>query len=356
MSVPALARLSRGSVRNVDFAALHEAFLVSAVVTILIIRTDLWLTHYPQLGGHGLHIAHLLWGGLLMVISIGTLLTFVGRGIRHTAAVVGGIGFGFFLDELGKFITADNDYFFRPALALIYVIFVALFLFTRMLAGHHRFEPREYLANALELVAESVRRPLDAYERRRALELLDRADPADPLVAETRRIVSRLPEGPPARIGLLTRVTAPLRDGCAEIAERRAWPTVLIVAFLAWAILSLVQVWVLVLGFGLHLGHAQPGFRSDSLGDLHAVNVISLVSSVVSLVFVAVGVERLRRGDRLGAYRTFERALLVAIFVTRVFSFVESQLHAVFGLGIDLALLIALRSLTARQREADGRP
>ncbi len=38
----------------------------------------------PELGGHGLHIAHLLWGG-------------------------------FFIDELGKFITQDNDYFFKPA-------------------------------------------------------------------------------------------------------------------------------------------------------------------------------------------------------------------------------------------------
>src|SRR5438105_3470241 len=28
------------------------------------------LSGYPQVGGHGLHIAHMLWGGLLMVLAI----------------------------------------------------------------------------------------------------------------------------------------------------------------------------------------------------------------------------------------------------------------------------------------------
>src|SRR5262249_12057388 len=162
-----------------------------------------------------------------MVLAIGTLLTFMGRGVRHTAAVVGGIGFGFFIDELGKFVTADNDYFFRPALALIYVIFIVLFLATRTLAAHHRFDPREYLATAIELVAESVRRPLDAYERRRALELLDRADQSDPLVRETREIVSRMPEGPPPQVSAFTRIAAPVRGACASVADRRWWPAAL---------------------------------------------------------------------------------------------------------------------------------
>jgi len=51
-------------------------------------------------------------------------------------------------------------------------------------------------------------------------------------------------------------------------------------------------------------------------------------------------------------YRDFDRALLVAIFVTQVFAFVESEFGAVFGLGIDLFLLVGLRSVRAR----DGAP
>jgi hypothetical protein len=68
----------------------------------------------------------------------------------------------------------------------------------------------------------------------------------------------------------------------------------------------------------------------------------SLASSFRSALLVGRGVLERRRAD---AYASFERALLVAIFVTQVFAFVESQFGAVFGLGVDLLLLVALRSL-----------
>ena len=46
---------------------LLENFLVSAVASVLLIRLFLSLTDYPQIGGPGLHLAHMLWGGLLNV-------------------------------------------------------------------------------------------------------------------------------------------------------------------------------------------------------------------------------------------------------------------------------------------------
>jgi len=176
-SPPALAAFVRAP-RNADFGELQETFLISAVTTILVIRTQLWLTNYPQLGGHGLHIAHLLWGGLFMVVAIGILLTFLGRVARRTAAVVGGIGFGFFIDELGKFITADNNYFFTPAPALIYLIFIGLFLLTRALQRRRGLSSAERVANAIALVGEAAGQRFDSSDRRRALALLDGADPA----------------------------------------------------------------------------------------------------------------------------------------------------------------------------------
>ena len=154
---PAALNLTRRAPRNMDFGQLQETFLVVAVTTILVIRTQLWLTNYPQLGGHGLHIAHLLWGGMFMVIAIGILVTFLGRSPRRVAAIVGGVGFGFFIDELGKFITADNNYFFKPAAALIYLIFIGLFLLTRAFQRERGLSSAERLSNAIDLAAR--RRP-----------------------------------------------------------------------------------------------------------------------------------------------------------------------------------------------------
>src|SRR5436189_2503609 len=109
----------RHLVRAAD-ADLLDTFLVSAVATVVIIRIFLEATGYPQLGGGGLHVAHVLWGGFGMLVAMVLLLGFVAASTRHVAAVVGGAGFGAFVDEIGKFVTSDNDYFFRPTAALLY--------------------------------------------------------------------------------------------------------------------------------------------------------------------------------------------------------------------------------------------
>jgi len=190
---------------------LHETLLMTGVATILVIRTQLWLTNYPQLGGRGLHIAHLLWGGLFMLVAIGLLLTYLGRRVRRVAAVVGGVGFGFFIDELGKFITEDNNYFYRPAAALIYLIFIGLFLITRSMQRRERLGPRDDLANAVDLLGDAARDDLDRDGRREALALLRRADPADPLVAPLRSVFEGLAARPVATPGAGARAVAATR-------------------------------------------------------------------------------------------------------------------------------------------------
>jgi hypothetical protein len=340
--------------RNVEFGELQETFLVSAVTTILVIRTQLWLTNYPQLGGHGLHIAHLLWGGMFMAIAIGILITFLGRSPRGTAAIVGGVGFGFFVDELGKFITADNNYFFKPAAALIYLIFVGLFLLTRAMQRQPGLTSAERLANAIDLVGEAARRRFDERDRQRALALLAGADPTDPLVASIRRIVEEL-DAPPPRRPCVISWAADLRASCVRVVQRGWFRAAVGWIFAAWAVLSALAVFELVLPLGLHVCGAMPGYRSDAVGDLSVVNIASLISSLVSVALVAVGVRRLRKGDRLDAYRVLERAVFVSVFVTRVFAFVESQFAAVFGLAVDLLLLIIIRTMASQDRRS-GEP
>jgi hypothetical protein len=115
--------LQNSFIRNIDAGDLLEDFLIASVSSVLFIRFYLFLAHYPQLGGRSFHIAHLLFGGFFMLFAIILLLAYLNRPILQISAVLGGIGFGTFIDELGKFITQDNNYFYQPTPALIYIIF-----------------------------------------------------------------------------------------------------------------------------------------------------------------------------------------------------------------------------------------
>src|SRR2546425_5953960 len=115
-------------IRNLDAGKMLETFLVSAVAAFLGVRFFLGLTGYPRLGGGGLHIAHMLWGGTLIVAAVLPLLSYPGQRIRRAAAVVAGLGLGPFIRVLGKFLTSHNNYFFPPTLALVYLGFVLVFL------------------------------------------------------------------------------------------------------------------------------------------------------------------------------------------------------------------------------------
>jgi hypothetical protein len=310
---------------------------------ILVIRLQLYLTNYPQLGGHGLHIAHVLWGGLLMMVAIVISIGFVTRTSSQVAAVLGGLGFGFFIDELGKFITSDVNYFYKPTAALIYIIFIVMWLSFRALQGRRGFNKLEYLANAIDLVKEAAIRDLDESERRRALELLDQADQSDPMVAPLREVVHQADVAPAREPVAAERAVLRLRDFYLRQVGRRHFNLVIGTVFCVTAFGSLVEVVTLGL----------------SIGDRSHISVIewlSVASSLVSGVFAALGVVWMTRHGRLAGYRMFERSVLISIFVTQVFAFAKSEFSAVFGLGVYLLIWATLRYAVGLERKIGASP
>jgi hypothetical protein len=346
MNVHLLQRASR----NANMAQLHLVFFVTAITTELCIRTQLYLTHYPQLGGHGLHIAHLLWGGLFMLTALAILLSLLGRRARQVAALIGGVGFGFFIDELGKFITADNNYFYKPAAGLIYLIFIGLYLGSRAYQRHRGLDDDEKVRNAVELIGEATRGPFKVEFRDQALALLGEVPPThplrDPLIGVAENIDTTPNPDPPWYRRLADAVAA-----AYERWSEHAWFHRLVLGvFVLWALASIVTVLGFVLAFGFAGDAARAGFQQDSISHLNFLNVATLASTAVSALFVVFGLTRLLRGERLDAYTWFSRALLVSIFVTRVFTFVESQFGAVFGLAIDVLLLISIQLMAREER------
>ncbi len=105
--------------------------LLSFAASVAVTRLFLFLTGYPQIGGGALHIAHVLWGGLLLFIACLLPLLLANRWALSASALLSGVGVGLFIDEVGKFITSSNDYFYPWAAPIIYVFFlltVALYL------------------------------------------------------------------------------------------------------------------------------------------------------------------------------------------------------------------------------------
>lgn len=342
-------------IRNYEIGPLLDVFLVTAVATILIIRTQLWLTNYPQLGGGNLHIAHLLWGGMFMLIAIIMMLAFITRWTRHAAALLAGVGFGFFIDELGKFITSDNNYFFQPTAALIYVTFILLYLGTRRLLRERPLSQREYLMNSIDLIKEAAIHDLDQREKRHAERFLQRADAGDPLVKPLRALLRRVDAIPSPLPSRLQRWAKEVQRRYFGLVKKPWFGKALTVFFVVLAVGSLVQIATLVFSAGSSVANLDPtaffNRVSDESGKLGFTQWASVASSVAAGLVMIAGVWRLR-SDRLAAYHLFERALLISIFITQVFAFVESQFTAVFGLLFNILILIALRYMIKQEVRA----
>ncbi len=123
---------------------------LSFAASVALTRLLLYLTGYPQLSGGALHIAHVLWGGLVLFAAALLPLIFANRWAYTIGAFLAGVGMGLFMDEVGKFITQNNDYFFAPAAPIIYAFFLlSVLLYLRVRRPSPR-DARAELYSALE--------------------------------------------------------------------------------------------------------------------------------------------------------------------------------------------------------------
>ncbi len=274
-------------VRDTDTGDLLEILLVMSVVTILINRAFLAMTHYPKIAFGSLHISHLLWGGLLMLVALVMLFRFWNPSIRRLAAFISGVGFGLFIDELGKFITEDNNYFFQPTIAILYIIFIALFLVFRHLINKFPLTEREISVNR------SLRGILGS---------------------------STIPESRFLRSYYFVR-----RKAYTIFNRFLSIPKVIPTVMLLFVFTSLIQ-------FATIFGWISPNWVP-----FDNVSGLSIIGAFISSIFVLIGLMRFR-SSRTTAAQWFKRAILINIFVTQIFLFYQSQLTALWGLAVTLLI------------------
>jgi hypothetical protein len=329
-------------VKSADGPDYLQLLVLFGIATVLSTRTYLALTGYPRIGTGTLHIAHVLWGGLLMLGGLTSALLFVGTAARVFAALLGGVGLGLFVDEVGKFVTSRNDYFFRPAAGIIYLLFAGLLVLTVQVRRRPPVDAGSRLTNAAQIAATGLVGGLTARQRETATRLLDGRDD------EATRAVRRLLDAAPTRQSRwpVRRVARHAVAVGGWLADRRWFMPALVGLFVVSrvvvALVFVVQALVLTAGHR----HA-PGAETGAI-------VASAVTRGLSATLAVVGLLQWR-GNRHAAYRWFKAAVLVGLLVTQVFNFTDSQFRAVWELPFDLLVLAAVSyRLSPADRAGNG--
>lgn len=148
--------------------------LIWSVASLLTTRLYLSVMGYPQIGGGDWHVSHAATGGLIMVIGVIMMIIFAGKNVKRNSLVIFGIGLGWFVDEIGKFLTEDNNYFFQPAIIFMYVFFVCLFLLYRYLKRFEIKDNRAIFYSVLNRLEELADNDLEKSEKKYIVNTLNK--------------------------------------------------------------------------------------------------------------------------------------------------------------------------------------
>jgi hypothetical protein len=326
-------RIRRGVItRNAIGPTAAEAFVIIAIATILLTRLYLRLTGYPQVGGGDLHIAHALWGGALMMLSLVTGWMVLGSRARTVAVVTGGIGFGLFLDEVGKFVTKNNDYFYGPAAEIMYILVCLILAGARVVRTIRPLSARECLASAAAIATDGVARGLPEHRRDIGLRLVEHARAGGAASDNVEHVRALLISADPAA----DRGYRALRWGSRLIPKLFRSPK-----WVPWV------GWLLVGGavFGLFfhtLGIALGGyFFSDAHVTVHLAGktpatIILLVGAGLTLVMALPAMVALSRTDKVWPLRLLRNSALVFTFLSALVHFATEGFAALITLSIGL--------------------
>ena len=318
--------------RNYAIGSQLDTFLVCAASGVIINRAILIVLGYPQIGSRnpgGIHISHSIYGGFSMMIAASVALSFLHPNVRWFLAIVGGLGFGWYIDELGKYVS-NAGYLFSSALALIYIVFILMYVAFSALA-QRAFTPDDAVANALESLKAAALGTLDDRQRRVALRRLERLGPDSSFATRLHELLEDTPASPPRPAGRVRRFRLAVIARYVSWSHRRSFEITLDIFFPILALVTLAGV---------------VGISIDGPGITKPSERIATIAASVAAALILVGLLRLRR-SRLAAYRWFDRALMIRILVVQVFLFRQEQFAAVAGLAIDLFVWTMLRSAMA---------
>jgi len=339
----AAAPMDRSSMADSRASIRYDTFLFAAAATVLITRTYLKLTGYPQVGGHSqLHVAHVLWGGLLLLVAMSIMMVSVGSAAKFWASLIGGIGFGLFIDEVGKFLTKDVNYFFKPAIAIIYGVLITAYVIGRETLRRIKLDGPRTRALVAIGIADNQLGQLTRTRRDTLRALL--ANFSDD---ESDRLLHQLLDATPPRPRRTSEEWAAtiidsLHRMFIDLAARRWIRRVVITIIVIEVLEALAEVLYVVIAVWLtniDTHRISPSDYANFAGD------------VVELVVVGGGLILLARHDWRRGLEVIRAGLFFTLLYTTLMQFADQQLHAL----TDFALGVVLFSIVGAAAEAERR-
>ncbi len=348
-------------VQRLNAAQLWLLMIISFAVSVVATRVYLEATGYPQIGGGVLHIAHILWGGLLLFIALCVFITYANPWGLPISALLGGAGVGLFIDEVGKFITRDNDYFFPLAAPIIYAVFLfTVFIYLLIRQRNPSSNTRAALYWVLDEIKDGVDNDFILSQRDQALEQLHMAlkDPminahekhlAEVLI-ETVQSLQAAPLAPPSWIH---RLVSKAQVWEARWVPRRLLKWVLMIAFFISSFGGLLGVLVLflVLSDNTFMKDFVEVVISEQITPSSANTIWLLIDLVTAgltglLFFIAGGLLLLGR-DVHGLFMG-RLALMMQLTIVNLLAFYFSQFATLTSTFIFLLIFFALQRYQTR--------
>lgn len=328
--------------------------LITALsITVMVTRVYLELTGYPQVGDSTYHVAHVLWGGLLLFVAVALPLSIVNRYALWASAILGGIGAGLFIDEVGKFITQSNDYFFPLAFPIIYgFILVCVWLYWRI-RRHQPRDTRTLLYHALEDMKQVLDNDLDPFEHRELLTELKLAvaEATDPNELRLAKELLDFVQSRELRLAMQPNFAERLIEDLRRVSAHRPakWvlKTILVIGWGLMSISALVQLGALIVLASeqglLHRTLSEyvvvSGKSQYVVNNEYLLLMMQLLVIAVGLMALAAAILLLIRRDARGI-RIGTVALIFSLCVVNFLTFYFAQIYALLQAAGQVFLLV----------------
>lgn len=350
----------RHAIKRADAERLMLLMLLSFAASVVVTRVYLQLTGYPQIGGGELHIAHLLWGGLLLFVGALLLLLLANRWALPAGAILTGIGVGLFIDEVGKFITKSNDYFYPLAAPIIYGFFLLTVWLYLQLRRRKPGDVRSELSQALEYLAEVIDDDMDVRERAeidaRLQRVVSRATSPDQIQLATtllnfiRRDDLHIVQHPANR---WERFVQQLQRFEVKYISRRTAKLVLIIGLLAFGALAIQDLLPVIRAIFSPDFASELGVAIANAGLVRSVNGLlwylarQMLEGFVGVSLVAGAALLLTNRERLGIQAGYI-GLVIYLLTVNLLVLYFDQFTTIVLTVLQFGLLMALRRYRQR--------